>query len=213
MFDMERGCIPYDYEPPLKKTRAKYFITPEMHEKIKKLYQTRTINSGEVRTFAQKYKLPRWKVTRYATQHGWIGKTRKEPDWSETELNILEHNAHHCPERIQLRLRVAGFYRSVAGIVLKRKRMRYLQNINGNTATSLAMCLGEDNHFVLRHIKLGHLKAQRRIQNRTSQQGGPAYLIRDKDVKDFILKYPDLIDLRKVDKHWFISILTEDLRG
>jgi len=90
--------------------------------------------------------------------------------------------------------------------------MRFLQNINGQSATSLAICLGEDSHFVLRAIRTGILKASKRIQNRTPQQGGNAWLIKDKDVREFIINNVNLIDLRKVDKYWFVGLLTgEDL--
>lgn len=211
MFDMENGCMPYDYHHPktLKTKPAKYVITPELHEKIRKLYQNKTNSSGEVRAFAEKHKLPRWKITRHAIHQGWIAKQKKEPVWSDKELSILSRQAHHCPERIQIHLQKAGFRRSLTGIVLKRKRMRFLANIEGNSASSLALCLGEDIHFVMNQIKRGHLKAKRRDQNRTEKQGGPAWLIRDRDVREFIMNYPALIDLRKVDKFWFISILTD----
>ena len=50
------------------------------------------------------------------------------------------------------------------------------------------------------------------LQNRTPQQGGNAWLIKDKDVRDFIVNNVNLIDLRKVDKYWFVGLLTgEDL--
>lgn len=211
MFDTENNCWPLDYDAPKEKTKTRKHppITPELHEKIRRLYQNKTECSGEVRDFAKKHKLPRWKITRYAIEKGWTAKQRKEPDWTEKELKLLERSAHHDPEVIRRNLKKAGFTRSITGISLKRKRMRFLQNLPGQSAQMLAMCLGEDVHFVLRHIKANRLKATRRKLNRTPQQGGNTYLIRDKDVKQFIVDYPEYIDLRKVDKFWFISLLTE----
>jgi hypothetical protein len=205
----DNTCIPYDYEPPKEKTKTRRHppITPELHEKIKRLYQNKTECSGEVRDFAKKHRLPRWKISRYAITNGWIAKQKKEPDWSEKELELLERSAHQDPEVIRRNLKKAGFTRSVTGISLKRRRMRFLQNLPGQSAQMLAMCLGEDVHFILKQIRLGRLKAQRRIQKRTPQQGGNAYLIRDKDAREFIVSYPELIDLRKVDKFWFIDLL------
>lgn len=86
--------------------------------------------------------------------------------------------------------------------------MRFLKNLNGQSATHLAMCLGEDTHFVQRAINRGLIKTNRRIQNRTPQQGGNAYLIKDKDAREFIVENVNMIDLRKVDKYWFVDLLT-----
>lgn len=38
-------------------------------------------------------------------------------------------------------------------------------------------------------------------------QGGDIYFIRDKWVRDFILAYIAEIDIRKVDKYWFVDLL------
>jgi hypothetical protein len=207
----DNTCIPYDYEPPKEKTKPRKHpaITPVLHEKIRKLYQNKTESSGEVRDFAEKHGFPRWKITRYAIAQGWIAKQKKEPDWSEKELELLERSAHQDPEVIRRNLIKAGFTRSLTGIALKRKRMRFIQNIPGQSAQMLALCLGEDVHFVLKQIRMGRLKAQRRMQQRTPQQGGNTYLIRDKDAREFIIENPELVDLRKVDKFWFIDLLAD----
>lgn len=201
---------PIDYEPPgkAKKPRKWPAITPEMHEKIKRLYMNKAGHSGEVAEFARRHGLPRWRITRYAQGMAWSSKQKKQPNWSESELRILEENAHHNPETIRRRLEKKGFKRSLHGIVLKRKRMRFLQNLNGMSAQSLALCLGEDVHFVLKAINNGLLKAMRRQQNRTPQQGGNTYLIRDKHIRSFIIENVHMIDFRKVDKYWLVDLLT-----
>lgn len=203
--------IPWDYEPPrpAKKPRKWPVITPELHDAIKRLYQTKSGNGGEVKSFAQKKGLPRWKITRYAQEQGWSAKQKKEPNWSDKELHILRMSAHHCPEVALRKLKAAGYNRSLVGIVLKRKRMRYLQDFvgDGQSATSLAMCLGEDIHFVTSAIKAGQLKAIRRQQNRTQRQGGNAFLIRSNQARAWILENIHKIDLRKVDKYWFVDLL------
>jgi hypothetical protein len=209
-FETRNGCLPLDYhgEPKSFKPRKWPEITPAMHEKIKRLYRDRVRCSGEIREFSKRHNIPRWKITKYAQRMGWIEKQRKEPDWSEGELRILHQSGHHSPEIIQKRLKKAGYARSVTGIVIKRKRERIPSNLNGQSARSLALCLGEDMHFVTRMIKTGLLKATKRSTNRTPQQGGDIWHIKDKDVREFILANPELIDLRKIEKHWFIDILT-----
>ena len=127
---------------------------------------------GQVRDLAKRLNYPRWKISRYAIQLGLIAKQKKEPNWSEKEIKILEKNAHRHPENIQKKLGQIGFIRSTTGIVLKRKRMRFTKNLGGMSATSLALCLGVDSHFVTKAIVAGRLKATMRGTRRTEKQGG-----------------------------------------
>jgi hypothetical protein len=43
------------------------------------------------------------------------------------------------------------------------------------------------------------------------QQNGDIYLIRESDVRRFILEHPTEIDLRKVDQLWFLDLITNGL--
>ncbi|HUU41878.1 MAG TPA: hypothetical protein VMW42_13160 [Desulfatiglandales bacterium] len=191
-----------------KKTKPiKYPITPEAHELIEKVYKTASGN-GQIKVLAKYLHLPRWKVSRYAIQQGWIARQKKEPDWSEDELTILERNAHLSPEVLRCRLKQRGYSRTTTGIVLKRKRMRLLSSLDGQSARSLAECLGVDDHVITRAINDGRLKAQRRGMARKAVQGGDIYYIRDKNARDYIIDNLHEIDIRKVDKWWFTSILT-----
>lgn len=201
---MSRGMAGVSRKP------AKYIITQEMHEQIKSVYK-RDSGKGQVDALAERLNLPRWKVSRYAIQQGWIAKCKKEPNWSGKEVEILERNAHLVPEIIQRKLSNRGFRRSVTGIVLKRKRMRFAKNLEGSSACSVAECLGVDIHNVRNAIKAGKLKAKRRGTNRTPQQGGDSWFIRDSDIKNYIINWLSEIDIRKVDKYWFVDLLTAKL--
>jgi hypothetical protein len=184
----------------------KYPITLEMHNEIRKIYQNPV--RGERTNYARKVGIPLWAITKYAMHQGWIEKQKKEPNWSVPELKILGRNAHLNPTRIQFKLKQEGFKRTINGIVLKRKAMRLLQNLNGQSAASVADCLGVDIHFVLRAIKGGRLKATRRETHRTDSQGGDIWYIKDRDIKEYVLDHLNEIDVRKVDKYWFVDILT-----
>jgi len=190
----------------MKTKRAKYIITESMHTEIKKMYQTKT-GSGEVRTLAEKWDIPRWKISRYAIQQGFTPLQHKEPNWSEEEIKILERNVHLTPEVIQRKLKAKGFKRSVIGIVLKRKRLHLLRSLNGQSATQLAICFGVDIHFVTRAIKLGKLKASMRHTKRTIRNGGDIYYIKDKHIRNYIINNVHEIDFRKIDKYWVVDIL------
>jgi len=208
-YETNNRAMPLDYEPPRRSFKPRKWpaITPEMHVKIKRLYQDKIDGSGEVRAFAKRHGLPRWKVTRYAQNQGWVPKQKKEPNWSEAELRVLKNNAQHSPEVICRKLKKAGYKRTLVGIVLKRRRMRFLQNLKGMSARETALCLGEDSHFVTRAIDKGLLKAERRESARKPQQGGEIWYIREKDIRRFIIENIHLIDLRKVDKYWFVELL------
>lgn len=197
---MYRGRIGRSTKP------AKYLVTPEMAWKIRKVYQTATGN-GEVRQLAAELGLPYWKVRRYAAEQGWVPTIHKEPDWTPAELRLLEANAYRSPERIKQTLKKAGFRRSLTGIILKRKRMRLLQNLGGQSATGLAGCFGVNPSTIIYWIDRGWLKAMRRGTQRLPQQGGDIWFITDKVVRQFILAYPEVVDLRKVDKLWFTDLL------
>ncbi|MFW6148141.1 MAG: hypothetical protein ACOC6B_07110 [Thermodesulfobacteriota bacterium] len=184
----------------------KWIITPEIHELIKQVYKTSSGN-GEVKALAKRLRYPRWKISRYALSQGWVARQKKEKEWCEEELAVLERNAHLSLPRIQARLKAHGYHRTEQGISLKRKRMRLLTSLDGQSATSLAECLGVDTHVITKAIHSGRLKAKKRETARTKKQGGDIYFIRDKHVRDYIIDNLHEIDIRKVDKWWFVDIL------
>lgn len=181
-------------------------ITAEIHAAIERVYK-RDSGNGQIRAMARRIDYPRWKITRYAITQGWIAKQKKEPNWSNRELHILENAAHLSPAVIQRRLKAAGYHRSETGIVLKRKRMRYLKNLKGMTSRQCAECLGVDDHFITRAIKHGKLAAKHRGTARTPQQGGDQWFIKEKSLREYIIENLNEIDIRKVDKYWFVDLL------
>ena len=182
-------------------------LTPETEARIRSVFRTSTGN-GEVRELARSLCLPRWRVSRWALELGVRERCAKEPPWSDTELQILERWTHLCLERIQIRLKKAGFARSLNGIILKKKRMRFRACDNGYTANALAGCFNVDPKTITRWIEAGHLKAERRGTARQEVQGGDMWWIKEKDIRRFIIESVALIDIRKVDKFWLVDILT-----
>jgi len=183
-----------------------------MDDQIRQIYLTEVgikavAHKGPVRDLALKFGLPRWRVSRRARDLGLLPVQRKEPDWSVRELKILHSSAHLTLDRIQIHLKKAGYRRTCPGIYLKRRRMRFLQNLNGHSATSVAMCFGVDIKCVTRWIQKGWLQAKRRGTNRTAIQGGDHWWIKNKWIRDFIISSVEVIDIRKVDKYWLIDLL------
>ena len=62
-----------------------------------------------------------------------------------------------------------------------------------------------------RWIARGRLEADSRGAAWGKRQNGDSYLIREKDVRRFVLEHPSDIDLRKVDQLWFLDMLTNGL--
>ena len=189
-----------------QKFKEKYPVSEEAHEAIKRVYHQKPV-SNQVNDLAKRLKLPRWKVTKHAVAQGWIAKQRKEPDWTEKETAALQNFARYTPHVAARKMRELGYNRTVTACVIKKKRMCMAQNLKGQSANAVSQCLGEDVHFVTKAIKRGDLVAKHRGTARTDRQGGDMYYIRDKDLRRFIIENVALIDLRKVDKYWFVDLL------
>lgn len=191
----------------------KYNFTSEMDGRIRLLYlndvgMRSVAYKGYVRDLAADFGMPRWRVSRRAAELGIVPVQKKEPVWSEKELKILERNSYKTPVNIQIHLRIAGFHRSQMGILLKRKRMRFLKNLNGQSSRSVALCFGVDDHVITGWIKKGWLKAKKRGTERTEAQGGDHWFIKNKWIREFIKESVAVIDIRKVDKYWLVDLLT-----
>jgi AraC-like DNA-binding protein len=204
--DYDRGLC-----RPDAKRRRKYTFTDQIDQLIRQAY----LGRGEakpllsIRQLAQKVGIPHWTLKRRARE---LGLARaKELPWSEPELEILARYAWMSDERIRLKLKAAGYSRTVTAIHLKLKRMRFKDAGSFYSANGLAQALGIDPHAVTRWINKGHLKAKLRGTARGEQQNGDIYLIHERDVRRFILKHPTDIDLRKVDQLWFLDLITNGL--
>jgi len=187
--------------------RNKYCITPEIDRLIIETYR-RNSGNGEINALAKRLALPRWKVSRRALYLGVVEPKHREPPWSDAEINILTRWAHLVPERIALKLKACGYHRTGIAIVLKRKRLRLLRNLDCYSACALKDAFGVDVKTITRWIEKGYLKATRRGTKRTEAQGGDIWWIKEKDIKNFIIKNIHIIDIRKIDKYWMVDILT-----
>jgi hypothetical protein len=189
----------------------KYIFTPQLDERIRRIYlvQPGAKTRPGIRQLAEQVGIPHWALKKRARELG-LARTKERP-WSERELAILARYAWMSDERIRLKLKAAGYMRSATAIHLKLRRMRFKSDPGFYSGKGLADALGIDSHVVTRWIKAGHLRAQFRGTKRTEQQGGDIYLIREKDVRRFILQHPTEIDLRKVDQLWFLDLITNGL--
>ena len=188
--------------------RRKYTFTTRIDERIREIYLAHpgAKTRPSIRKLAEQVGIPHWALKKRARELG-LARTQEKP-WSEAELAVLARYAWMSDERIRLKLRASGYARSATAIHLKLRRMRFKSDPSFYSAKGLAGALGMDSHVVTRWIKAGHLRAQLRGTKRTAEQGGDTYLIREKDVRRFILEHPSEIDLRKVDQLWFLDLIT-----
>jgi hypothetical protein len=192
-------------------SRRLYVFTEQIDQLIREIYFNcrHSKSRAGIRLLSKKVRMPHWALKKRARELG-LARTKELP-WSERELEVLSRYAWMSNERIRLKLKAVGYSRTVTGIHLKLKRMRFKHDRSFYFASGLAQALGIDSHVVTRWIKSGHLKAKFRGTARTEQQNGDIYLIREKDVRRFILEHPTDIDLRKVDQLWFLDLITNGL--
>ena len=191
--------------------RRKYLFTDQIDQLIREIYLSHpgAKTRPGIRVLAKKVGMPHWALKKRARELG-LARTKELP-WSEPELEILARYAWMSDERIRLKLKAAGYSRTVTGIHLKLRRMQFKHDPSFYSANGLAQALGIDSHTVSRWIRRGPLNAQLRGTERGEQQNGDIYLIRERDVRRFILEYPTEIDLRKVDQLWFLDLITNGL--
>jgi hypothetical protein len=115
-------CVAHDLVKV--RSRRKYVFTDQIDRLIRESYHNRrdAKTRFNIRPLAKKVGMPHWALKKRARELG-LART-KELVWSATELGILARYAWMSDERIRLKLKAAGYSRTVTGIHLKLNRMR-----------------------------------------------------------------------------------------
>lgn len=146
--------------------------------------------------------IPRWKIKNWATQMGLTN--QKDPRWSEKEIQYLESYLH----KMSLDDIARNLGRTKAAVQLKAKRMGLNKTTQeGYSMRGLCLGLGCNHHKVARWLDKGWLVGIRRLTERTEQQGGDVWYFSDNAIRTFIRNHPEEIDLRHVDKYWFLDLV------
>lgn len=216
-----RGCL--DCAAPINQPFARYCTRCRpQHRKRHLLYVPNAQIDAEIGEAYRKFREynNRKAITLAARRIGWprhavlkraqkLGLARtKEATWSDREVSLLEQYGYLSAEKLAEKLRAHGFQRSATAVHLKVKRQRIKSNGNWYSATQLANAFGCDIHVVRRWIMSKALSAERRGTERGEAQGGDTWLIWHDDVRRFAIAYPDEYDLAKVEKYWFLDLLT-----
>jgi hypothetical protein len=189
--------------------RQNWTTNPHMDQAIRNGYAKAT-KKRDVIELAKSMGRPRWWVSKRAMKLGCIAPRFKEPPWSAPELAIITDAAHLVPETLRRRLAKAGYTRTPVAILLKLKRLHAdRQDPDHCTANALAGFMGVDPHTVTDWVAKGWLIARRRgnKQFKPHDQQRDHHWIAYADVRHFIIHHAAHIDIRKVDKFWFIDLL------
>lgn len=189
--------------------RRKYFADDRIDGIIREVYRRR-LEEGDRKATCWAQTETGWPRFMIARRGAELGLARiKQPNWSAPELAILEETAHLGVDAVRKELAKRGFSRSRTAILLKRKRLRLTGHLYGYSAKDLADLFGIDNHRIHSWIAGGMLRAERRGTDRSPKQGGDIYWIRKEDVHTFLMNHADEYDLRRVEKWWFLNLITD----
>jgi hypothetical protein len=192
--------------------RQKWAPNDIVDEMIRRAWPQAT-SKGAIMALATKVGRPRWWVSKRAVALGLTHPRFKTPDWTEAEDELIQEIAFKGLRAIQLNLKRRGFSRSEAAIKVRLIRLGASASTkadpNHYTATGLAQLLGVDPKTPVAWIRRGLLKAKRHGTTRTDAQGGDEWWIARRDVRQFVIENAAVIDLRKVEKFWFIDLLAD----
>lgn len=196
-----------DSRDPSVRYKRKYRPTPEIDAIIRDAYLQQ--RNGDKRALKAAGRRIGWSTSAISKRGAELGITRvKERSWTHEEEDLLERFGHLAPTGIRLRFAQAGFSRSIAAIQVKLTRCRIKANLDGYSACRLADAFGVDVHKVLVWIHRGLLKAERRGTERTVAQGGDIWWISHREVRRFVLRAPEELDLARVEKIWFLDLVS-----
>lgn len=192
--------------------RERWASNEQIDRLIVEVYQ-RVPKKNDINRLAATLNRPRWWVSARARRLGCVAPRFKQPPWTEAEDELIATYAARHPSTIVRTLKRHGFNRTETAIVVRLKRIGQARGRNADpdhyTANALAKLFGVDRKGVGAWIAKGWLKAGKRGTDRTEANGGDEYWIHRREVRRFIIENVSAVDLRKVDKFWFVDVLTE----
>jgi hypothetical protein len=190
----------------------RYILTsPAIDAAIVKLYGG-PIGRGQVTAAAKRLERPVWWITKRAVALGVVKATKRDPQWTEAETELLAETAHFVPAVAARVFHKKGFPRSAAAIVTRRKIVHALPSDCGYyNASQVASFLGVAASTVGLWCQKQWLRAERRGTDRTAAQGGDQWWMDARSLRRFVVEQPMLIDHRKIPASswpWFVEIVS-----
>lgn len=145
-----------------------------------------------------------------ATVLGLSKARKKNPPWSEEELQILERCAYQTPTLIARALRKAGFERTASGVNIQLKRRKLDRKGDWMGIGDVAELLGVDRSTVGRWMDQGWLRS---IHTGKIQGGGEVRLVEPGALRTFLLQHHHAVRLSAVEKAgataWLFDLLSD----
>lgn len=192
--------------------RQRWRSSPQIDAIIQRVYQS-TPEKNDIQRLAQVVGRPRWWVSKRAQALGFVAPRFAPLPWSEAEDAFIAERAAVSAPNIRHQMARRGWHRTATAIVVRLKVLGQATGRNADdnhyTATGLAKLMGVDAKTVTRWIDKGWLKARRRGTGRVAAQGGDEHWVRRRDARAFIIENAAAVDLRKVEKFWFIDLLAD----
>lgn len=176
----------------------KYFLD----ERGRRLIQDYYDGSGErTEDLARWLKVPVGTIRKWSQQLG-VARQR-DPRWTEEEIAYLEKNLLKMSfEEIAWKLG-----RTVTAVRTKANRLSlYRMDVNGYTLKDLMLGLGiRDHNKVDKWIERGWIKGKKLPTS--DHAAHQPWCFSPAQIREFVLAHPEEIDLRRVEKIWFIDII------
>ena len=130
--------------------------------------------------------------------------------WSDKEKKIVEASRTMSDRSISKKLMESGYKRTDSQIMSYRRKHKIVWNTGDKlSSVQVAGGLGVHHTTVYNWIKNGKLKGGK-IGLTLFAETKP-FLIKPKDLKLFLTKHIDIINLKSVDKYFLVNILTDKL--
>ncbi len=189
----------------------KYFLSDEGRALILARYdsQTETITWLAEQLSTPEHPLPRWQIRKWAKDLG-IARVKDLP-WSEAEVSYLRNSVR----RYGLEKIAKALGRSETSVKLKAKRLGIRKIVTGDGYTMRSVCRGlsVDHHQIERWLANGWFWGERRQSRRHGGQRGDIWYFSEEAIRVLVREHPEEIDLRRVDRTFFIEILLGPPQG
>jgi hypothetical protein len=185
--------------------RQKWKTNEAIDAIIRRTFQTRP-DKGAVLACAATCGRPRWWVSKRALALGLVAPRFKELDWTQVELTLISDNPHKSASTLRKMLAKRGYKRTETAIIVKLKRLALdTTDPHHMNANQVAQAFGVDRKTISLWIGKGLLKAKRREKTETDD----FWHIHRRDIRSFVANNAATIDIRKVDKFWFVDLLLD----
>ncbi len=187
---------------PRAKGPLKYETSEAIDAEVRRVYEGGP-SRKDVLALARKLMRPADWIYRRAGKLGLVTPRFKQPEWSPAELALLEKHAHKSVRQIQRVFYRAGSHRTENAIAIRLQREGFeRQRADAWSGNQLAKLMGVSSNTVARWVRDEGLTATRMGSERIHD----AYVIRRTALRRWIASHAQHVDLRKVDRYWFIDL-------